>query len=89
MLSPGEAFNIASGVPRRVGDVLEALLSFSSASITIEQDPLRMRPSDLPRIIGDASRARERLAWLPSFSFEDTLRAVLDDCRARVARAEG
>ena len=88
-LSPGEAFNIASGVPRRIGDVLEKLLSFSSVSITVEQDRAKLRPSDLPRMIGDASRARQRLAWQPLLSFDETIRAVLDDCRARVARPEG
>ena len=37
-LEPGIILNIASGVPRRIGDILDALLAQSRAKITIEQD---------------------------------------------------
>jgi GDP-4-dehydro-6-deoxy-D-mannose reductase len=81
---PGLILNVASGVPRRIGDVLRQLLAQSRAQITIEQDPERLRPSDLPRIIGNASRARDVLGWKPGYSFDDTLAAVLDDCRSKI-----
>jgi GDP-4-dehydro-6-deoxy-D-mannose reductase len=83
---PGLILNVASGVPRRIGDVLLRLLKQSRAEITIEQDPERLRPSDLPRIVGDADRARQKLGWAPGYSFDDTLAAVLDDCRGRAQR---
>ncbi|TPI16558.1 hypothetical protein FJW06_04230 [Mesorhizobium sp. B4-1-3] len=87
-LAPNTIFNIASGVSWRMGDVLDLLLAQSSAEIVMEQDPLRLRPSDLPCIVGDATRARTLLGWAPEHPFEDTLAAVLEDCRARVARAQ-
>jgi GDP-4-dehydro-6-deoxy-D-mannose reductase len=83
---PGLILNLASGVPRRIGDVLQRLLEQSRAEIAIEQDPERFRPSDLPRIIGDSDRARQKLGWMPSRSFDDTLAAVLDHCRSKVQR---
>ncbi|MDG4876490.1 GDP-mannose 4,6-dehydratase [Mesorhizobium sp. WSM4935] len=86
-LAPNIIFNVASGVPWRVGDILDLLLAQSSAKIVMEQDPLRLRPSDLPCIVGDASRARSLLGWAPEHPFEDTLAAVLEDCRARAAQA--
>lgn len=86
-LVPNTIFNIASGVSWRMGDILDLLLAQSSARIATEQDPLRMRPSDLPSIVGDATRARTRLGWAPEHPFEETLAAVLKDCRERVARA--
>jgi GDP-4-dehydro-6-deoxy-D-mannose reductase len=81
---PGLILNVASGVPRRIGDVLQQLLGQSQAEIAIEQDPERLRPSDLPRIIGNAGRARETLGWKPGYSFDDTLATVLDDCRRKI-----
>jgi GDP-4-dehydro-6-deoxy-D-mannose reductase len=82
----GVILNIASGIPCRIGDMLQRLLAQSRISITVEHDPARMRASDLPRMIGDAARAREALAWSPEYRLDDTLGTVLDDCRCRVAR---
>ncbi|TGP56893.1 NAD-dependent epimerase/dehydratase family protein [bacterium M00.F.Ca.ET.159.01.1.1] len=86
-LAPNTIFNVASGLSWRMGDILDRLLAQSRAKIVTEQDPLRLRPSDLPCIVGDASRARTLLGWAPEHPFEDTLAAVLQDCRARVAQA--
>ncbi|MBZ9662142.1 GDP-mannose 4,6-dehydratase [Mesorhizobium sp. ESP-6-4] len=86
-LAPSAIFNLASGLSWRMGDILDRLLARSSVKIVTEQDPLRLRPSDLPCIVGDATRARTLLGWAPEHPFEDTLAAVLEDCRARVAQA--
>lgn len=85
-LKPGAIFNVASGTPRRIGDVLETLLALSHTEIDIVQDPVRMRPSDLPCIIGNADRVREQLGWQPAHRFANTISDVLDDWRARIAK---
>jgi GDP-4-dehydro-6-deoxy-D-mannose reductase len=81
---PSLILNVASGVPQRIGDVLERLLAKSNVKISIEHDPTRLRPSDLPRIIGNSARLRQKLGWAPAYSFDDTLATVLDNCRALV-----
>ena len=83
-LAPGVIFNIASGVPRRIGDVVECLLQHSYVKISIEQDPARLRLTDLPRMIGNAAHARACLAWSPEHRFEDTIADVLNDWRRRI-----
>jgi GDP-4-dehydro-6-deoxy-D-mannose reductase len=83
-LVSGEIFNIASGHSQRISDILNQLLSFSRQTITFQRDPARDRPSDLPSIVGDAKRIRAKLGWAPRHAFEETLRGILDDCRARV-----
>ena len=85
-LPPGLVLNVASGVPRKMRDLLDILLSRSRCDIAVEQDPSRMRASDIPRIAGDASRIRNLLGWQPEFTIEETLDDVLNDCRAQVAR---
>ena len=82
-LPRGVVLNIASGEPRRIGDVLDALLAMSRAAIRVERDPALMRPSDVPVTAGNASRARDLLGWQPRIPWETTLRDVLDDHRRR------
>jgi GDP-4-dehydro-6-deoxy-D-mannose reductase len=82
-LESGTILNIASGIPRRISDILASLVARSRVEISVEQDPARQRSGDLPILVGDASRARRLLHWTPEHSFEDTLTALLNDCRAR------
>ncbi len=84
-LEPGGIFNIASGIPTRIGDVLQTLLALSCVKIEIVADPARMRSSDLPRIIGNADRAKEIFGWAPLRSVDTMLSDVLEDCRERIA----
>jgi GDP-4-dehydro-6-deoxy-D-mannose reductase len=84
-LPPGCALNIASGAALSIGEILDTLLSLSEKKIEIRQDPERLRASDFPVMLGDASRAHKLLDWTPRIPIGETLRAVLDDCRERVA----
>ena len=84
-LEPGLVLNVASGTPWRIEDVLAVLLELSPTRIAVEVDPTRMRPSDIPRALGDAGRAHRTLGWAPEISFETTLRATLEHWRARIA----
>ena len=83
-LENGLALNLASGMPRRVGDMLEGLLALAGVRPVIEEAAAALRPNDVVRTEGDASRARALLGWAPRIAWEDTLRAVLDDWRARI-----
>ncbi len=80
----GEAYNIASSVTHRVQDLLDLLLSFSSADIRISVDTARLRPSTISKSWGDASRLRAETGWQPAIPLAETLRSVLDDYRRRV-----
>jgi GDP-4-dehydro-6-deoxy-D-mannose reductase len=82
-LAPGTIVNLASGVPRRIGDILERLLLGAKAAIRVEPDPALIRANDTPRAIGDAARARALLGWLPAIPWDRTLVDVLNDQRGR------
>ncbi len=82
-LPPGAVLNLASGTPRRIGDVLDDLLRLAGVAPRIEPDPARMRPSDIPTAAGDASAARAALGWAPRIAWPDTLAAILADWTAR------
>ncbi len=76
--------NLASGTPRRIGTVLADLIALARVQITIEPDPARMRPSDIPRSVGDAGLARDLLGWEPHIPWQQTLADVLEDWKSRV-----
>ena len=83
-LPNGIALNIASGVPRRIGDVLSGLLARSAVAMRVEEAAHALRPNDVIRSLGDASRASTMLGWQPMIDWEMTLDDVLADWRARV-----
>lgn len=86
----GEVFNVASGRAVRVGEVLSHLLSRSTAQIEVTQDASRLRKTGARRIVGDASRLRNRLGWRPYIAMEDTLDRLLEAKRREaIERAPG
>jgi GDP-4-dehydro-6-deoxy-D-mannose reductase len=84
----GSALNIASGQSYAIGDILAMLLSLSSHSIEVMQDPARARSAetDASVSVGDSSLARRVLGWQPRFSIRDTLQSVLDYFRGATRR---
>ncbi len=84
-LPPGIAINIASGQPRRVGDILDGLLRRSRTPIHVEVDHAKLRPTDVERVAGDSSLAGTLLDWRPCQDWEATLDEVLADWRQRIA----
>ncbi len=80
----GTILNIASGQPRRIGDVLDDLVALAGIDIRVEQDKGRLRSSEIQLAVGDATRAREMLGWSPVIPWRQTLADVLADWRTRV-----
>jgi GDP-4-dehydro-6-deoxy-D-mannose reductase len=76
--APGEVYNIASGRSVRIADMLDMLLGMTDAKITVETDPARLRPSDVPVLQGDYSRTKSLTGWEPVIPLEQTLRDILD-----------
>jgi len=84
----GDVYNVGTGIAHSIRELLEVLLSFSSAEITVKQDPTRLRPVDVPVSICDAGKLCRTTGWTPVISFERSLADVLDDWRQRVRQPE-
>jgi GDP-4-dehydro-6-deoxy-D-mannose reductase len=80
---PGEVYNICSGSAWTIRKVLDQLLSMTKATIEVKHDPARLRPSDVPVLIGDNSKFVRATGWRPTIPFEQTLRDMLEYWRAR------
>jgi GDPmannose 4,6-dehydratase len=44
----------------------------------IRLDPRFLRPAEVEHLIGDATKAREKLGWEPRTSFEEMIRLMVD-----------
>ncbi len=80
----GEVYNLCSGRGYRISEVLDMLLSLSRVKVKVEQDPERLRPSDVPVLIGDCTKFKEKTGWEPRIPFERTLEDLLNYWRERV-----
>lgn len=78
---PGEAYNLGAGRSYPVRYVLDYLLSQTDTPIEVVLDPTRLRPSDVPESICDATRARAATGWSPKISLEQSLGDLLDSWR--------
>ena len=80
----GATYNLCSGEDVAIQEVLDGLLALSPAEITVDVDPERFRPADVPLFIGDGSSARRELGWQPEIPMAETLRQTLEYWRERM-----
>jgi len=71
-------YNLCSGVGVEIRAILDMLIEISGADVSIESDPSRMRPSEIPANYGSYARAQAQLGWRPTISLRDSLRDVFN-----------
>jgi GDPmannose 4,6-dehydratase len=73
-------FVIATGKAHSVRDLVR--IAFEHVGLDPEEhiriDPRFLRPAEVEHLIGDASKAREKLGWEPRTSFEEMIRLMVD-----------
>ena len=81
---PGEVYNLGSEREHTTRALLQALISLTKLDVRIVQDPERLRPSDVPRVVADCRKLRARTGWRAEIPFEQSLRDLLDYWRGQV-----
>jgi GDP-4-dehydro-6-deoxy-D-mannose reductase len=74
-------YNVCSGRPRRMRELLDILISLAHVRVRIELDESRLRPSDNPVIAGSHERLTRDTGWEPQIPIEQTLSDLLDHWR--------
>ncbi|MEW5984880.1 MAG: GDP-mannose 4,6-dehydratase [Acidobacteriota bacterium] len=82
--SAGRIYNVCSGVPRTIRSLLDILMAHSTVGLSVEVDPERFRPNDMPIIVGDPTRIRKELGWSPVVPIERSLLDLLEYWRKTV-----
>jgi GDP-4-dehydro-6-deoxy-D-mannose reductase len=80
---PGEVYNLCRGRAWSIREVLDLLLGMTKVKVEVRQDPARLRPSDVPILLGDNAKFTKLTGWTPTIPFEQTLRDMLEYWRAR------
>ena len=80
----GAVYNIGAGQSHSIRELLDTLLDLSTVQVTVEQDPDRMRPSDVPEVICDAAKFCAQTGWAPQVPFHESLHSVLNYWRQHV-----
>ncbi len=74
----GKTYNVGGGAVLSIEELLEKIISLSTAMIISETDKSRMRPIDTPKIHADISELKKDTGWTPSYTIEQTLKDTLD-----------
>ncbi|HKY32142.1 MAG TPA: GDP-mannose 4,6-dehydratase [Candidatus Polarisedimenticolia bacterium] len=84
-----EDFVIATGESHTVREFLEE--AFGRLGLDwrrhVEIDPRYLRPAEVDTLVGDASKARARLGWVPKVSFSELVRLMIE-ADLKLAEAE-
>jgi GDPmannose 4,6-dehydratase len=82
-------FVIATGVEHSVRDCVD--IAFGHAGLDPEEyvriDPRNLRPAEVDHLVGDASKAREKLGWEPRTSFRELIEMMVDADLERLSHA--
>jgi GDPmannose 4,6-dehydratase len=82
---------ISSGEMHTVQEAVE--IAFAHAGLDHERyvkvDPKFFRPAEVDQLLGDCTKAKERLGWKPEVSFTELMQMMVDADIARLASAAG
>jgi GDPmannose 4,6-dehydratase len=82
-----EDYVIATGEEHSVRECVD--IAFARVGLDPEQyvvtDPRYLRPAEVDHLVGDASKAREKLGWQPRVSFKELVEMMVDADLERVS----
>ncbi len=79
-------YNIGSGIGRSIRELVDGLVSLANRPLSLVTDPKFMRPSDVPRLICDASLVTAHTNWRPQVEIQESLEATLTYWREQLAK---
>ncbi|MCR4647539.1 MAG: GDP-mannose 4,6-dehydratase, partial [Lachnospiraceae bacterium] len=80
----GETYNVGSGKAIAIQDILDLILSKSTAEIKVEVDPAKIRPVDVPIIEADTTKIFKATGWKTQIPLAQTIEETLDYWREKI-----
>ncbi len=74
----GDVYNLASGTAYSVRELVDLTCKLAGIKPVIRQDPSKMRPSDVPLLVGDCSKAKAKFGYSPTIPFEKTVGDMIE-----------
>lgn len=79
----GEAYNLCSEAGRSIRSMLDDLIALTGVQVEVTVDPAKLRPVEVPYLVGSAEKVRAATGWQVTIPWRQTLSDVLADWRAR------
>ncbi|MBI5411644.1 GDP-mannose 4,6-dehydratase [Candidatus Peregrinibacteria bacterium] len=76
-------YNVGSGQGYKISDLLKKIIARSKKPIEIRQDPLKLRPVDIPELVADISKIKTDTGWAPNYTIDNTLEDLLNYWRQK------
>lgn len=77
----GDDYVVATGQTHSVRELLVAafdVVGIENWQDYVEHDPRLLRPAEVDVLVGDATKAREKLGWTPTVGFRELVRMMVD-----------
>ena len=78
----GRAYNLCRGEGVKLTDLVQQLVALARVNVVVEVDPARLRPADVPYLVGDPSRVAADTGWRVTTTLAQTLADSLESWRA-------
>ena len=82
----GDVYNIGGTTVITVGEFLDLLKTYARCPIPSRMDSSLLRPADITLQIPDTTKFEKRTGWRPRYSFEESVKYLIDYCREIVER---
>lgn len=79
-------YNVCSGIPRSLSDILNTLLSFTTAKIDVTIDNTQYSPTEIEKMVGNNNKIRSRTNWELKRNFENSLVETLEWWREEIKK---
>jgi len=80
----GDVYNICSEKAIEIKYILDTYLKLSKASISVKEDQSRLRPSDVPLLLGDCTKFKKETDWKSEYGIGESLKDVLNYWRESI-----
>lgn len=77
----GGAYNVGSGRGVSVREIFEIVSREADVEVELQVEPSRVRATDIPYLVADTGKAREKLGWETGIPLEETVRDMLRAAR--------
>lgn len=75
---PGDVYNICSGKGYKISQIIDILSEITGRKLPYSTDPERMRPSDVPYLVGSSEKFHKLTGWEPKLTIEDAMRDLVE-----------
>jgi GDPmannose 4,6-dehydratase len=80
--------HIGTSIKWQGSGISEKGFDAGSGRVLIEVDPRYFRPTEVDMLLGDPTKAHEKLGWRHKTSFKDLVKQMVDADRVAVRREE-